>query len=182
MEYMHRTVTSDYDVAVIGGGPGGIPAAIAAARRGKKVILVERNGYLGGAAASGLGILGYLDREGHKALGGIAQEIVDRLTRMHGAMGHFRCPVHNSITPISPECFKIAAVEMCRESGVSLLFNAELLDVQVRDNHVCSAAVHGKCVETVLNAKVFIDATGDGDLAYIICPGRTITLARTAQA
>lgn len=52
MEYMHRTVTSDYDVAVIGGGPGGIPAAIAAARRGKKVILVERNGYLGGAAAS----------------------------------------------------------------------------------------------------------------------------------
>ena len=109
---MHRMIDKTYDMVVIGGGPGGIPAAIAAARRGKKVMLVERNAFLGGAATSGLGILGYLDRNGNKALGGIAQEMIDRLEAMQGAMGHFRCPVHNSITPISPECFKIVAVEI----------------------------------------------------------------------
>ena len=79
---MQQVVTKTYDVAVIGGGPGGIPAAIAAARRGLRVILVERNAFLGGAATSGLGVLGYLDRNGHKALGGIPQEIMDRLEAM----------------------------------------------------------------------------------------------------
>ena len=83
---MNRVVQKTYDIVVIGGGPGGIPAAVAAARRGHKVLLVERNSFLGGAATSGLGILGYLDRQGKKALGGIAQELMDRLEEMHGAM------------------------------------------------------------------------------------------------
>ena len=55
---MHRRISKEYDVAVIGGGPGGIPAAIAAARRGRKTVLIERNAFLGGAATSGLGLLG----------------------------------------------------------------------------------------------------------------------------
>lgn len=164
---MKRVVQKRYDIAVIGGGPGGIPAAIAAARRGKKVILVERNGFLGGTATSGLGILGYLDRSGNKALGGIAQELIDRLLEMHGALGHFRCPVHNSISPISPDCFKIVAVEMCKEAGVDILFNNELLDVAVENGRVVSVTVYGKCTSTILEAEVFIDATGDGDLAYM---------------
>lgn len=164
---MNRVVQKTYDIVVIGGGPGGIPAAVAAARRGHKVLLVERNSFLGGAATSGLGILGYLDRQGKRALGGIAQELMDRLEEMHGAMGHFRCPVHNSISPISPECFKIVAVEMCREAGAEILFNNELLDVTIDNGKIKTVTVYGKCVRTVLTAKVFIDATGDGDLAYL---------------
>ncbi len=164
---MRKAISKSYDIAVIGGGPGGIPAALAAARRGKKVVLVERNGFLGGAAASGLGILGYLDRQGRPALGGIAQEVMDRLEDMRGAMGHFRCPVHNSISPISPECLKIVAVEMCREAGVDLLFNHELLDVDVNNARVTAVTVFGKCVRTIIEAQVFVDATGDGDLAYL---------------
>ncbi len=164
---MRRLMEKVYDIAVIGGGPGGIPAAIAAARRGKKVILVERNAFLGGAAASGLGILGYLDRGGDAALGGIAQELVDRLVLMHGALGHDRCPVHNSISAISPEAFKIVAVELCREAGVDVFFNQELFDVGVEAGRVVQVSVYGKCTETRIRAKVFIDATGDGDLAYM---------------
>lgn len=164
---MNKVKIKTYDVAVIGGGPGGIPAALAAARRGRKVILVERNSFLGGTAASGLGILGYLDRNGEQALGGIAQELIDRLIEVNGAMGHFRCPVHNSISPVSPEWVKIAAVEMCDEAGVDILFNNELLDVSVENGRVTSVTVYGKCVRTVINAKIFIDATGDGDLAYM---------------
>ena len=57
--------TLHYDVAVIGGGPGGIPAAIAAARQGAKVLLVEKNGFLGGNMTIGLPLLGYLDKDGN---------------------------------------------------------------------------------------------------------------------
>jgi len=164
---MRRYSERAYEVVVIGGGPGGFPAAIAAARRGKKVLLVERNGFLGGAAASGLGILGYLDRNGNKSLGGIAQELIDRLTAVGGSKGHFACPVHNSITPVSPDYVKIIALQLCLEAGVEVLFNQELYDVHVENNRVIEVITYGKCTETRIKAKVFIDATGDGDLAYL---------------
>lgn len=164
---MRKQSERTYDIAVIGGGPGGFPAAIAAARRGKKVILVERNGFLGGAAASGLGILGYLDRQGNTSLGGIAQELIDRLTEVGGAKGHFPCPVHNSITPVSPDYVKIIALQLCLEAGVEVLFNQELFDVRVENNRVTEVKTYGKCTETTIKADVFIDATGDGDLAYL---------------
>lgn len=164
---MKKTQIKTCDVAVIGGGPSGLSAALRAARMGQNVLLVERNGFLGGTAASGLGILGYLDRKGHPALGGIAQEFIDRLTGYGGAIGHYPCPVHNSITPISPDWFKIVAVEMCREAGVSILFNNELLDVTVDNGRVSRVEVFGKCTHTLIDAKVYIDSTGDGDLAYM---------------
>lgn len=163
-----RENTVAYDVAVIGGGPGGLPAAIAAARAGARTLLVERTAALGGAAASGLGVLGFLDRSGNQALGGIAQELIDRLVALDGSPGHFRCPVHNSITPVSPDLVKIVAVQMCQEAGVDILFENELLDVTVDETAtVRSATVYGKLTKTRIDAAVFIDATGDGDLAYL---------------
>jgi len=162
-----RANSLKYDVAVIGGGPGGLSAAIAAGRAGARTIIVERSSALGGAAASGLGILGYVDRSGNKALGGIAQELIDRLMEVGGSPGHFRCPVHNSITPVSPDLVKVVALRMCRESGVDVLFNNELFDVAVEDGAVRSATVYGKLTKTTIEADVFVDATGDGDLAYL---------------
>ena len=53
---------SNYDVIVVGGGPGGIPAAIASVRQGMRTLLVERNAFLGGVAATGLPILAFYDR------------------------------------------------------------------------------------------------------------------------
>jgi hypothetical protein len=162
-----RKVDSTYDVAVIGGGPGGLPAALAAAREGAKTVLVERTSALGGTANSGLGLLGYLDRQGKTALGGIAQELIDRLTVLGGSHGHFRCPVHNSISPVSPELVKIVAVQMCREAGVDVLFDNELFDAEVSDGHVDAATVYGKLTLTRIAADVFVDGTGDGDLAAL---------------
>jgi len=163
-----RTRNKDYDVAVIGGGPGGFSAAISAARAGARTVLVERDGALGGAAASGLGILGYLDRSGNKALGGIAQELIDRLQSVGGSPGHFRCPVHNSITPVSADLVKIVVAQMCKEAGVDVLFNHELLGAEVDDHgDLIAASVYGKLTTTRIAAKVFIDGTGDGDLAYL---------------
>ena len=62
------------DIAVIGAGPAGLSAAISAARKGKKVILLEKNGFLGGNATLGLPLLGFLDVKGRRIVGGMAQE------------------------------------------------------------------------------------------------------------
>ncbi|MCK6065219.1 MULTISPECIES: FAD-dependent oxidoreductase [Microbacterium] len=162
-----RERSISYDVAVIGGGPGGFPAALAAARNGAKTILVERTAALGGAAASGLSILGFLDRSGNKALDGIPQEFMDRLAALGGAPGHFWCPVHNSISPVSSDLVKIVAVQMCQEAGVDILFENELIGAEVEDSQLRAVTVFGKLTNTRIEARQFIDATGDGDLAYL---------------
>lgn len=163
-----RQRSASYDVVVIGGGPGGLSAAIAAGRAGARTLIVERTAALGGAAASGLGILGYLDRSGEQALGGIAQELIDRLALVGGSPGHFRCPVHNSITPVSPDLVKIVAVQLCTEAGVDILFDNELFDVEVDESgSVRAVTVFGKLTQTRIETTVVIDGTGDGDVAYL---------------
>ncbi len=164
---MHHVKELNYDVVVIGGGAGGLSAAIAAGREGAKVILVERTGVLGGCAASGLTILGYLDKQGMPCLGGLPQEINHRLQEMGGAMGHYRCPVHNSMSPISAPMMKILAVEMCEEAGVDILFNCDLTDVKVNNGAIEEVCVYGKCTDIRIKGKVFVDGTGDGDMAYM---------------
>ncbi len=163
----HRMIEKEYDIAVVGGGPGGLSAAVNAARRGAKVLLVELTSSLGGCAASGLSILGFLDRSGKKVLGGFAQELFDRLAAVGGAIGHFPCPVHNSISPVAPEQFKILAVQLCQEAGVDLLFGCNVVDVKMTGKHIESITVYGKCTDIHIRAKIFVDGTGDGDLAYL---------------
>ena len=94
---LHNLKTLSYDVVVIGGGTGGLCAAIAAAREGAKTLLVERTGVLGGCAASGLTILGYLDRQGNPCLGGMPQEINEQTAgdgRRYGAFPVSRAQFH----------------------------------------------------------------------------------------
>lgn len=164
---MHDFKELRYDVVVIGGGAGGLCAAIAAAREGAKTLLVERTGVLGGCAASGLTILGYLDKQGQPCLGGLPQEINRRLMEMGGAMGHYRCPVHNSMSPIHAPLMKILAVEMCEEAGVDILFNCDLTDVKVNNGAIEEVTVYGKCTDIRVKGDVFVDGTGDGDMAYL---------------
>ena len=75
-----------YDIAVIGGGPAGLATAITAARAGKRVILLEKNGFLGGNMTIGLPLLGFLDENGDQCIAGFAEELVDRLLK--GGIDH----------------------------------------------------------------------------------------------
>lgn len=156
-----------YEVAVIGGGPAGLSAAITAARAGRKVILLEKAGYLGGNATLGLPLLGFLDLDGRRIVGGIAQEYVNRLTERGQCLGHRTCPKHNSVTNIDPEGFKVLAIEMCKEAGVDVILHLESCRTEVENGRLKSVVLYGKGNEVTVNADIFIDCTGDGDVAYL---------------
>ena len=156
-----------YEVAVIGGGPAGLSAAITAARAGRKVILLEKAGYLGGNATLGLPLLGFLDLDGRRIVGGIAQEYVNRLAERGQCLGHRTCPKHNSVTNIDPEGFKVLAIEMCKEAGVDVILHLEACRTELEDGKLKRVILFGKGNEVAVEAEIFLDCTGDGDVAYL---------------
>ena len=99
-----------YDVIVVGGGPGGFPAAIAAARRGKSVLLIERNAYLGGLLSAGIPPLAYKDRAGNTVVAGIAQELVDRISAYGAASEHMMVPIQNCMTMLNAAWVRLQTV------------------------------------------------------------------------
>lgn len=149
------------DVLVVGGGPGGLAAAVAAARNGADTLLVERYGFLGGMATAGLvnPYMTYWAGE-EQIINGIHQEICDRLTAL-GAYGK------GSRTAFDSEAYKFVADRMCEESGVNLLLHSLLSDVTISDGVINSVEIAGKSGKQSVKAEVFIDCTGDADLAFM---------------
>ena len=167
-----NTAIKEFDVVVIGAGPGGLAAALAAARNGARVLLVERNGYLGGNMAIGLPLLGYLDRDGKKVIGGIADEFMKDMAQYKTAYGtaaseHKVCPMHNSVTLYDHELFKIVALRKILKENIEVLFHTDVESVEVENAHLKKVILRGKGWRILVSARVFIDATGDGDVAYL---------------
>lgn len=156
-----------YDVVVIGGGVSGVCAAIAAARRGVKSVIIERTEILGGVASSGLGILGFKDRAGNTVVSGIAQEFIDRLYELNGTLGHNYCPILNSLTPINAALMRTVMFEKCAEAGVQIIFNCEIYNVIKDKDKVVTVTAFSRGEWYEISGSVFIDATGDGDVAYL---------------
>ncbi|AGA57405.1 Pyridine nucleotide-disulfide oxidoreductase [Thermobacillus composti KWC4] len=159
-----------HDVAVLGGGPAGIAAAIAAARGGAKTVLVERYGFLGGMSTAALVYpwMTFHTETGRQVIRGIAQEIVDRLIERNASPGHLRDTIGftYSLTPFDPEVYKVLAHEMLKEAGVDLLLHTWADDVLVRNGRIEHVTLRGKSGPLKLQARMFVDATGDGDIAY----------------
>lgn len=154
-----------YDLIVVGAGPGGFPAAIAAARNGLSVLLIERTAQLGGLLSTSLPPLAFLDRAGNKVIGGIAQEIVDRLKAVGASEEHMRVPIQNSMTIINGSWTRIVLFEMCDEAGVDVLLYAEPLDVRVDNGKVTGIMVQCRGQLLYFDAETVVDGTGDACVA-----------------
>jgi len=148
-------------VVVAGGGPAGIAAAVAAARRGVPAVLVERYGFLGGMATAGL-VNPFMmwDPEGEPLVGGVFQEMVERMR----ALGGYSSP--REPNAFDPEVFKVVADELCLEAGVQVRLHTLVTNVVVRNGRITSVGSESKSGSDRLRARVYVDCTGDADLAY----------------
>jgi len=154
------------DVAVIGGGVTGVAAGIAAARQGAKTILLEPRPFVGGNATTGLCLHNYISRYGRQVVFGLAQEIVDELIAMGGAVGHVPYEgFASAVTPVDGNYFRIKTTEMLARAGAQVLYGATVVDVQKRGRRIESLRFAAKGGLHTLTAPNIIDATGDGDVA-----------------
>lgn len=159
---------SECDVLVVGAGPAGCTAAIAAARAGCKVTLVERYNHFGGLATGGLVlvILGHWTRESKDAqpvsvCQGIGEEYMRRLEAMPYGIVNRRPGVNPTI---DAEAYKYLLVEMLTEANVEIFLHSWATDA-IMDGPVCKGAIfESKSGPHAILAKQVVDTTGDGDI------------------
>lgn len=167
------------DVLVIGGGPAGMCAAIAAAREGVKVLLIEQGGFLGGSATRGLvgPFMTCYDSKGeNQIIRGLFDEIVCRMvdrgyaihpSQVHAGTG-FTSWIkigHEHVTPFEAEGLKLVMDDMTEEAGVRILYHTDFLKPVMADNRIIGVVVSSKRGIEIIRGRVIIDCTGDGDVA-----------------
>lgn len=156
------------DVLVVGGGVTGVAAGIAAARSGARTVLLEPRSFVGGNATTGLCLHSFLTKDRRQVVFGIAQEIVDRLIEMGGAVGHIPYDGFvSAVTPVDGDLFRHAATEMLVEAGVQIVYGATVVGAHVDNGRIESLSVAMKGGVREADARVVIDATGDADIAAL---------------
>lgn len=158
-------VLLDADVVVVGGGTTGPFAAISAARRGKKVVLIERFGSLGGNLTLGLNT-----KPSGALVGGLPLEVWN-LARSVGGAGEDYMAVSKTggvkiASPCDPEVMKMLLTRLCVESGVQILFETVVSAPYVENGAMTGVIVEGKSGRQFIGAKVVIDCSADADMAF----------------
>lgn len=158
-------VLTQTDVLVIGGGPAGTAAAIAASRSGAETYLVERYNHLGGLWTGGL-VLPLLSthaidkqKQQKQVIFGVGGEMSQRLKDLGMSI--------NEVNPvIDPEAGKFVLDEMIREAGVKMLYHTWGAQVIKEGNTIKGVFIESKSGRMAVLAKVVIDCTGDGDILH----------------
>jgi FAD dependent oxidoreductase len=161
----------EYEVVVLGGGPAGIAAAVAAARAGRRTLLIERYGFLGGmGTAAGVtnfcGLHANVHGEMHRVVQGIASELLARIDRLGGLNAPHLILGRIFAQAYDTAAYKIAADDLLGAHKVDILFHALGAGVVMHDEtRINVVLVETKAGRQAIRADIFIDCSGDGDLA-----------------
>ncbi len=165
-------VRGEYDVVVLGGGPAGIAAAAAAGAQGRRTLLVERYGFLGGmGTAAGVtnfcGLHADVHGEVRQVVHGIADEVLARLARLDGLNPPHAIFGRTMAQAYDTAVYKCAADDLLLGRGVALLFHALACGVARTADVIDALVVETKSGRAAVRGRVFIDCSGDGDLAAL---------------
>lgn len=154
-----------FDTVVIGGGVAGCAAVIAAARHGAQTLLVEEFGVLGGQAVMGLvtPLDARFSRSG-KSFGGILEEVSEKTAALSGAYC-LRGAEGTANSIAAPHILKYVLLETCEKAGVQLMLHTSLIACETEHDTIQAVLVSTESGLIRIHAAVFIDATGDADLA-----------------
>ena len=163
-------VQGDYEVVVLGGGPAGIAAAASAAAHGRKTILVERYGFLGGAGtASGVttfcGLFANVHGDIRKIVHGVADELLSRIDWLGGLNAPHLVLGKTKGLAYDTTAYKAAADDLLIGRHVDLFFHAFGVGVVAESDQPTALIVETKSGRRAIRARMFIDCSGDGDLA-----------------
>jgi len=188
VEKLNTPVYAETDVIVVGGGPGGHSAAIAAARNGAKTMLIERYGHLGGMATGGIVIqIPHMSDGGKEpVIAGLVQEWLERLDLIGGTLRprmedigsgdeklvkkwrrFFGNVINNKIEHtawVDPELLKCVLNDMVEDAGVNLLLHSWGVRALTEEGRVTGVVFESKSGRRAILGKIIIDGTGDGDL------------------
>jgi ribulose 1,5-bisphosphate synthetase/thiazole synthase len=155
----------EVDVMVCGGGTAGAIAAIGSARTGAGTLLIEQQGRVGGMALAGMSFLGVSDAGGRRALGGIGEELFDRLVAAGAAFADRPDKQVGSVTVADPLALQQQLLTMLVEARVQLLLHTFCVDVLMEGQRVRGIVAANKAGLQLIRAQAIVDATGDGDIA-----------------
>jgi hypothetical protein len=154
-------VLAETDVLVVGGGPGGLSAALAAAREGVDTMLVERHGCFGGVITQAMiGTLAWYRSSAETVdAGGIGAEFERRAKEMGASQTVFFYEI------VDTEVFKHIADQMVQEAGIVPMLHCSTVDALMEGDTVKGVITESKSGRAAILARRVIDATGDADIA-----------------
>lgn len=159
-------MTTDHDVAVIGGGAAGVAAAVASAQTGARTILVERDHFLGGDLVSGLPILGCCNCGGEWIVGGVLDEVLQRCRELGGYEGRIFDGRTLWGVCVDPDVMRLAVVDSLQRHGVELLLGGTVCGARTDGGRVTGLLVSGNACDEPIDARFAIDCTGDAAVAF----------------
>ena len=163
-------IIAEVDLVVIGGGPAGIATAINASEEGLSTIIIEKNGYFGGSNVAGysatIGGLfnSTIDGKPEQIVKGFAGKFADLLEEKGGLIRYERFG-HTWLSPHDPFVWKEVSDKLIQDAGVTTYFHTLFVDVFVQKETIEGIIIENKDGRSVIKAKYFVDASGDGDLA-----------------
>ncbi|WP_281979094.1 FAD-dependent oxidoreductase [Pseudorhizobium flavum] len=170
------------DVVVIGGGAGGMSAAVSAARLGARVVLVEQYGFLGGAASNSqvLAYCGFYQKGPAPvpAVLGIGAELLAELEIIGQSVAPIMSRSGNWIVMLDPEAVKFAFDRMCEDAGVQMRLHSKLTAVTTDEGRITSVTLADHAGTVTIEAGSFIDASGEATLSMLAGARLTSDISR----